>query len=113
MPRDISHNHSHAENRFAVIPTAEKLGADTTLAGRGVTIAFLDSGFYPHPDFVDRVVAYHDVTGSEKDIQKITEPHGHHWHGTQTVVSCAGDGSLSDGIYGGLAHEANLVLVKV
>ncbi len=113
MPDDLLHEHSHAQNRFAVIPTAEKLSADKTLTGKGVTIAFLDSGFYPHPDLIDRVVAFHDVTDKERDIHKITDPKGHHWHGTQTVVACAGDGSLSDGIYCGLARDARLVLVKV
>ncbi len=107
------HKHSHAQNRFAVIPTAEKLNADTELTGRGVCIAFLDSGFYPHPDFIDRVAAFYDVSGEEKSLHSSGEPKGHHWHGTQTVVSCAGDGSLSGGVYRGLAHQAGLVLVKV
>lgn len=108
-----SHDHTHWQNRYAVIPTVKKLNADAALTGRGVTIAFLDSGFYPHPDFAGRVIAFHDVMGDERSIESITEPAGHHWHGTQTVVSCAGDGSLSDGTYRGLASDANLVLVKV
>lgn len=107
------HDHSHSQNRYAVIPTTEKLNTNPNFAGRRVTIAFLDSGFYPHPDFIDRVVAFNDVTGADRDIRRITKPAGHHWHGTQTVVSCAGDGNLSDGIYRGLAHKARLVLVKV
>jgi serine protease AprX len=96
-----------------VIPTHAKLGADTRFTGRGVRIAFLDSGFYPHPDFVRRVVAFHDIAGEDLSIDRVIEPAGHHWHGTQTVTSCAGDGSLSDGVYRGLAHKAELVLVKV
>lgn len=107
------HDHSHAQNRFAVIPTAEKLKADPRYSGRGVRIAFLDSGFYPHPDFIDRVVCFHDISGVEKSLHSITEPKAHHWHGTQTVASCAGDGSLSEGIYRGLACDSELVLVKV
>ena len=107
------HEHSHSQNRYAVIPTPEKLDSDPRFRGRGVTIAFLDSGFYPHPDIADRVVTFHDVTGAEKSLDKIVEPAGHHWHGTQTVVSCAGDGGLSDGIYRGLASAAELVLIKV
>jgi serine protease AprX len=106
------HNHTHAQNRFAVIPTADKLQANSSFAGRGVNIAFLDSGFYPHPDIAERVIVFHDVTGSETGLST-GEPKGHHWHGTQTVVSCAGDGSLSDGVYRGLAFESKLVLVKV
>lgn len=110
---DDTHEHSHGQNRFAVIPTADKLNANRTLSGRGVTIAFLDSGFYPHPDFADRVVAFYDVTGDELSLDSIIEPKAHHWHGTQTVVSCVGDGRLSDGVYRGLAYSAELVLVKV
>lgn len=108
-----NHKHTHAQNRFAVIPTAEKLNADLRFAGKGVTIAFLDSGFYPHPDFVGRVLEFYDVAGEESLLDGMMAPRGHHWHGTQTVVSCAGDGALSDGIYKGLAHEAELVLIKV
>lgn len=108
-----THDHSHIQNRHAVIPTAEKLDACRDFTGRGVTIAFLDSGFYPHPDIASRIVAFHDVSGAEASLDLIREPQGYHWHGTQTVVSCAGDGSLSDGIYRGLASESSLVLVKV
>ena len=107
------HEHSHAQNRFAVIPTDEKLKADLRYAGRGVCVAFLDSGFYPHADFAERVVAFHDIAGEEDSFHSIFTPKSHHWHGTQTVVSCAGNGFLSDGVYRGIASEARLVLVKV
>jgi serine protease AprX len=49
----------------AILPTAARLGASDRFRGRGVTIAFLDSGFYAHPDLVepkDRIVRYMDVT---------------------------------------------------
>lgn len=107
------HEHTHAQNRFAVIPTADKLNADLRFTGKGVCIAFLDSGFYPHMDFADRVIAFHDIAGEEKFFHSICEPKGYHWHGTQTVTSCAGSGVLSDGIYRGIASDAELVLVKV
>src|SRR6185437_8378335 len=44
-----------------ILPIAERLHADTAYAGRGVTIAFLDAGFYAHPDLCgprDRIRAY-------------------------------------------------------
>ena len=112
-PTAECHLHSHTHNRFAVIPTPDKLKADLKFTGRGVRIAFLDSGFYPHPDFRARVVAFHDIHGEDRTLDSVIEPQGHHWHGTQTVVSCAGDGSLSNRLYKGIAHEAELVLVKV
>lgn len=108
-----SHEHEHRQNRFSVIPIAEKLKAERELSGKGVTIAFLDSGFYPHPDFAGRVKAFKDIAGEEDSFGSSSEPQGHHWHGTQTVSSCAGDGRLSDGVYRGLASEAELVLIKV
>lgn len=112
ISKSEAHEHTHAQNRFAVVPTAEKLKANSNFKGKGVRIAFLDSGFYPHADFINRVVEFHDVAGEEKSLDVIS-PQAHHWHGTQTVVSCAGDGSLSKNVYGGIASEAELVLVKV
>jgi serine protease AprX len=107
------HRHTHSQNRFGVLPTAEKLGTDDRYSGDGVRIAFLDAGFYPHPDFASRVVQFHDIAGEERSLDRLLTPAAHHWHGTQTVTACAGDGRLSDGIYRGLAYRAELVLVKV
>jgi serine protease AprX len=109
------HQHEHTPNRFAVIPTHTRLGLDDRYSGKGVRIAFLDSGFYPHPDLVeprDRIIAYHDVAG-ERTILEVGQPaEPWQWHGTQTSVACAGNGHLGGGVYRGLAHEAELALVK-
>jgi serine protease AprX len=109
-------SHGHAPNRFAVVSTPERLGDDGSLKGRGVTIAFLDSGFHPHPDLVqptDRIVAYHDVHDPERALDPAAAPQADEWHGTQTCVAAAGNGFLSGGVYRGLASEARIVLVKV
>jgi serine protease AprX len=116
MAGDTHGEHGHAPNRYAVLTAAERLNADTALAGRGVTIAFLDSGFFPHPDLTqpeNRILAVHDAaTGSEDvDAERIPEPAD--WHGTQTSVVASGNGHLSGGLYRGLAHESRVVLVKV
>lgn len=103
-------------NRFAVIPTPTRLDADPRFTGRGVTIALLDSGFYPHPDLVaptNRIIAYHDVTNPRGRLRADAPVEDWHWHGTQTSVAAAGNGHLSDGIYQGLASDAWVVLVKV
>src|SRR5690242_6212669 len=81
--------------------------------GKGVMMAFLDSGFYPHPDLVNRVVAYEDLTGERRSLFSTGPVESWQWHGTQTSVAAAGNGQLSNGVYRGLAHEAQLVLVKV
>ncbi|HYG80575.1 MAG TPA: S8 family serine peptidase [Pyrinomonadaceae bacterium] len=111
-----AHAHAHAQNRFAVIPASERLGASEEYAGRGVTIAFLDSGFYPHPDLTeprDRIVAFKDICGEVSSLDADAPVESWQWHGTQTAVVAAGNGRLSDGLYRGLAWEARLVLVKV
>jgi serine protease AprX len=110
------HDHSHSVNRFAVIPTADRLDADPRFTGRGVTIAFLDSGFQQHPDLVEpnnRVVAFHDISGEETETDSERPIESWHWHGTQTTVAAAGNGQLCDGKYRGIASDAQLVLVKV
>ena len=108
--------HGHAPNRFAVVSTPRRFGDDGSLRGRGVTIAFLDSGFHPHPDIaepVGRILAYHDVHDSFGRLDESGEPAADAWHGTQTCIAAAGSGRLSDGVYRGLASEAPLVLVRV
>lgn len=111
-----NHEHQHAPNRFAVIPTHVRLDADTKYAGKGVTIAFLDSGFYPHADLLEprnRIIAYYDLTQEHASLDTRNPSESWQWHGTQTSVAAAGNGRLCDGVYRGLAHEADLALVKV
>jgi hypothetical protein len=60
IPAGVHAGHDHTPNRFGVLTAAELRNAETSLSGRGVTIAFLDSGFYPHPDLrypEDRILA--------------------------------------------------------
>lgn len=112
----LSHDHSHGRNRFAVIPTAVRMDSFEGYTGRGVTIALLDSGFYPHPDLTrpeNRILAHYDVATGKVGSLKAARPGPWQWHGTQTSVVAAGNGFLSDGIYRGIASEAGLVLVKV
>jgi len=111
-----THNHQHTPNRFGVIPTAVRLNANPAYTGKGVTVAFLDSGFYPHPDLVtpvNRVVGYEDLSGERRNVFSTEPVESWQWHGTQTSVAAVGNGQLSNGVYCGLAHEAELVLVKI
>src|SRR5215813_12969965 len=111
-----THDHQHTPNRYAVIPTAARLNADPRYTGKGITIAFLDSGFYPHSDLTrqtNRILAYKDLSG-ERTLLAASDPsESWQWHGTQASVVAAGNGHLCEGIYRGLAYESQLVLVKV
>ena len=105
----------HGAPPGAILPTPLRLGALDAYRGRGVTIAFLDSGFYAHPDLVepeDRILAYVDLTRTRRRAHDLRVPDESSWHGTMTSVVACGNGRLSDGLYRGLASEARLVLVK-
>jgi serine protease AprX len=109
-------DHPHAPNRFAVLSTPARVASPHDLAGRGVTIALLDSGFTAHPDLTtpeNRILAYHDIHDPSRGLEPSRPPEPDEWHGTQTAVVAAGNGFLSEGAYRGLAHEARLVLVRV
>ncbi|HET6977934.1 MAG TPA: S8 family serine peptidase [Pyrinomonadaceae bacterium] len=112
----VIHDHPHAPNRHAVIPTSVRLNADPQFTGKGVTIAFLDSGFYPHPDLLEprnRILAYKDITGERVSLDTNDPAESWQWHGMQTSIAAAGNGQLCDGVYKGLATDSQLVLVKV
>jgi serine protease AprX len=97
-----------------VLPTWLRLGADERFTGRGVTIAFLDSGFYQHPDLTtpqSRILTYHNIVPKGTGTLDSIEPAS--WHGMMTSVVAAGNGALSGGFFRGLAPDCNVVLVKV
>jgi serine protease AprX len=99
-----------------VLSTPLRLDADFSFTGKGVCIAFLDSGFYPHVDLTsphNRIVAYHSLLAPNGDIASLFQPDVASWHGMMTSVVAAGNGALSAGFYRSIAPDANLVLVKV
>ena len=99
-----------------VPPTPLRVGADERFTGRGITIAFVDSGFYPHPDLTrpeNRVLCYTSMTPGHDSEAAFSTPDQSSWHGTMTSVVAAGNGYLSGGRYRGVAPDANVVLVKV
>src|SRR6266478_8027422 len=110
-----SHAAVFEQNDF-VLPTPLRMGADERFTGRGVTIAFLDSGFYAHTDLTtprNRIRAYHSIFATEGDLTSLETTDVASWHGMMTSVVAAGNGALSDGVYRGIASEADVVLVKV
>ena len=98
------------------LPVPVRMEADERYTGRGVTIAFLDSGFYAHKDLtepVNRILAYHNIFETTDDLTSLKTHDVASWHGMMTSVVAAGNGRLSDGFYRSIAPEANVVLVKI
>jgi len=101
--------------------------ADPHYSGRGITVALIDSGFYPHPDLTtphNRIRAWANATEDPVDARFFSyrqrpewpgwnDGRAIQWHGMMTSVVAAGNGALSDGLYRGLCSEADVVLVQV
>jgi serine protease AprX len=99
-----------------VLSTPLRLDSDERFTGKGVTIAFLDSGFYPHKDLTEpanRILAYQNMNATDGEVASLWQPDVASWHGMMTSVVAAGNGGLSNGFYRGIAPEANVVLVKL
>lgn len=79
----------------------------TYLNGKGVTVAFIDSGVYPHPDLIrprNRIVDFKDF------INGISSPYDDNGHGTACIG--AGFGASMDGKFRTAAYETNVVCAK-
>lgn len=75
--------------------------------GQGITVAVLDTGIVPHPDFGGRIRGFRDFVNYRENIYDDSG------HGTHVAGILAGDGKLSRGAYGGMAPQARLVVGKV
>ena len=78
--------------------------------GKGIVVALIDTGIYPHPDLTtptNRILAWKDfVNGSNS-------PYDDNGHGTHVAGIIAGNGQVSKGKYRGMAPDAKLVGIKV
>jgi serine protease AprX len=80
--------------------------------GDGVTVAVVDSGISPHPDFAD-------YWGNSRIIGRVNftpdtlTPDDFYGHGTHVAGTIAGLGQASNQRYVGVAPEAKLVDIKV
>ncbi|MRN52936.1 S8 family peptidase [Paenibacillus monticola] len=80
------------------------------LTGKGINIAILDTGVFPHPDLtrpINRIMAFKDYINHRK------QPYDDNGHGTHIAGDAAGNGWMSKGKYKGPAPKAGIVGVKV
>ncbi|MDQ3373312.1 MAG: S8 family serine peptidase [Acidobacteriota bacterium] len=99
-----------------VLSTPLRLDTVENFTGKGVTIAFLDSGFYPHDDLItpdNRILAYQNMAARNGEVASLFQNDASSWHGMMTSVVAVGNGSLSNGFYRGIAPDAKVVLVKL
>lgn len=115
-----------AQAAFGALPTPLRMHADPRFTGKGITIAHIDAGFYPHPDLVqphNRIRAWAETTRTPVQwlqFSQKTAPQwpgwNHHthwqWHGLMTSAAAFGNGHLSHGLYRGIAGDAELVLIQ-
>jgi serine protease AprX len=114
MPALTSNYPAARAGEATLLPTPQRVSAPPDYSGRGVTIAFIDSGFYDHRDLRGRVRAYVDATtDSITQPRRIEKSLYTSWHGMMTSVIGCGDGATSGGRYRGIAPHAELVLIKI
>lgn len=81
--------------------------SDSRYQGSGICAAVLDTGIALHPDLKGRIVSFRDFTGNSVACRDDSG------HGTHVAGILAGNGSVSDGMYAGMAPRAELLVGKV
>ena len=76
------------------------------ITGRGITVAILDSGAYPHTDYKNNIIDFKDF------INHNTSPYDDNSHGTHICGIICGNGII-DNKYKGIAPSCNIIPVKV
>lgn len=78
--------------------------------GKGIKVAVLDTGVYPHPDLTkknNRLVGFVDLVRNKR------QPYDDNGHGTHVAGCIAGDGYESQGKYRAPAYNAQIIGIKV
>lgn len=87
------------------------VGADKVkYTGKGVGVAIIDTGVYPHNDLTlssNRITEFVDFVQGKK------KPYDDNGHGTHVAGILASDGISSKGKYRGIAPQVNIIALKV
>ena len=77
------------------------------ILGKGIGVAIVDTGLFPHPDYRSRITGWYDA------LYQKPAPYDDNGHGSHVAGIAAGAGTFSHGKYKGIAPQANLIGVKV
>src|SRR6476646_9108008 len=97
-----------SQSLIEILPTPARLSADERFTGKGITIALVDSGFYPIGDLtqpVNRIRAWVDANESPVRVLPFARAEmptwsgyddnaARNWHGMMTSTVAAGNGFL-------------------
>lgn len=87
------------------------IGTDNVkYTGKGVGVAIIDTGIYPHNDLIlssNRITEFVDFVQGKK------KPYDDNGHGTHVAGILASDGVSSKGKYRGIAPGVNIIALKV
>ena len=81
-----------------------------TKTGKGITVAVIDTGIYPHKDLV---TPQNRIAGFKDFVNNKTAPYDDNGHGTHVAGDICGNGCSSNGLYKAPAYESLVVGVKV
>ena len=85
-------------------------GSWSSLSGKGVGVAVIDSGLEMSDEFKGRVAAFYDFTGGKAQSAAPSDGYG---HGTHVAGTIGGSGALSSNReYRGLAPNVKFVILK-
>jgi len=79
----------------------------SSLTGKDVNIAVIDTGVYPHDDLQGRIIDFKDFINQQQ------EAYDDNGHGTHCAGDAAGNGLISNEKYVGPAPQANIIGIKV
>lgn len=79
----------------------------SNLTGKGVGVAVIDTGIFPHADFGNRIITFCDM------VHGRTQPYDDNGHGTHIAGILGGSGAASQGQCRGMAPECNFIGIKV
>lgn len=103
----------NAKVQTQVFVSKKILGLDAlrpyNMQGKGSTIAIIDTGVYPHIDFVlgkNRIVKFVDMINGRDN------PYDDNGHGTMVTSLACGSGYLHNKKYSGVSPLADIVVIK-